>query len=332
MDKDRVPHVLVVDDEFFIRDAIKLYLESNGFRVSTAEGRTEALRVFNNRDDPVDVAILDLVMPGTNGIDLLKKFKSIDPAVETIIATGCGSMNSAVEALRHGAFDYITKPFVDFDEDLLKSLEKALAARRGNVESSSAGSDSAASDENEVAGRLSLYERLNRFVATSAGKPRDEDTWAAIWNLVHGGFGAEAALLVDQGQGGAWTPVKSWGFNVQHPLAEQEPAATPWPATRSSPPTSSKSPSKGPRASRRWSEILHLPIYQSGDPQEKLLLLLFYGKEGSNVLEEPPHALLSAALGAVLGSGARSPEIPPPGAQENGAQRESGLIVKYEGS
>lgn len=126
-------HILIVDDEAFIRNAFQLYFQSIGYRVSIAEGGETALAIFEKTQEPVDVVLLDLVMPGIPGIKLLQKMKDIDESVEVIIATGCGSMNSAVEALRFGAYDYITKPILNFDEDLLRVVRGALATRFGRL-------------------------------------------------------------------------------------------------------------------------------------------------------------------------------------------------------
>ncbi len=117
--------VLVVDDEAFIREALKLYLQSHGFDVAAADGANSALSIFES--GAFDLVLLDLAMPEIDGLELLRRFKRADPNVEIIIATGCGSVNSAIEALRLGAFDYITKPILDFDRDLLSVMNLALA-------------------------------------------------------------------------------------------------------------------------------------------------------------------------------------------------------------
>lgn len=123
-------HILIVDDEEFIRSSFQLYFESLGYRVSTAHGGESALESFQKEGGNLDVVLLDLVMPGMHGIEILRRMKEIDRTVEVIIATGCGNMNTAIQALRYGAYDYITKPIVNFDEDLLRVVQEALAVRR----------------------------------------------------------------------------------------------------------------------------------------------------------------------------------------------------------
>ncbi len=127
------PRVLVVDDEPFIRNALKLYLETHDYEVTSCERGDEALEMFRDASQPTDAVLLDLVMPGIHGLEVLRQLKEEDPLVEVIIATGCGSMNSAIEALRMGAFDYITKPIVDFDKDLLTVVRKAVSRRAENT-------------------------------------------------------------------------------------------------------------------------------------------------------------------------------------------------------
>ena len=124
------PTILIVDDETVIRTAFQIYFETIGYRVFSAPGGDDALERFKEKPGGFDVVILDLVMPGRHGIDVLRRMKEIDSSVEVIIATGCGSMNTAIEAMRHGAFDYITKPVIDLDLDLLSVVRSALSHKR----------------------------------------------------------------------------------------------------------------------------------------------------------------------------------------------------------
>ncbi len=129
VNKETRPTIFVVDDEAVIRNAFRIYFETLGYRVFTADGGEEAIDTFRGSMGKLDVVILDLVMPGMHGIDLLRQMKSLDSTVEVIIATGCGSMSTAVEAMRHGAFDYITKPVIDLDHDLLSVVKGAIIRR-----------------------------------------------------------------------------------------------------------------------------------------------------------------------------------------------------------
>jgi len=209
------PHILVVDDEHFILGALQLYFESNGFVVSTASGMDDALQIFDNWQHPVDAVILDLVMPGVCGLDILKLFKQKNSSVQIIIATGCGSMDTAIEALRLGAFDFITKPILDFDKDLMKSVRNALEVRRKLAQANTAGTPGNGNEVLPVScgpDWLGVYEDLNQFAATYAGKPPLPQVLGAVWKLLANGFGADAAAVAVQNPDDSWSSVHSWGF------------------------------------------------------------------------------------------------------------------------
>ena len=166
----RPEHILVVDDEPFIRNAIKLYLETHGFVVSACSCGEEGLVACRDADSPVDLVLLDLVMPGLHGIDILRQLKAEDAFVEVIIATGCGSMNSAIEALRLGAFDYITKPIVDFDRDLLAVMNKALIRRQERLAELQAHEGTLQPQTLQLVEFCTKLDSLARSVATSESR------------------------------------------------------------------------------------------------------------------------------------------------------------------
>ncbi len=109
--------ILVVDDDSAFRIGTVAMLEDNGFEVSTAANGEEAKQRIADRQ--FDLVLSDLVMPGVNGIDLLQHIKERYPSTPVMMITGFGSISTAVEAMRLGAHDYITKPS-DNDELLLK--------------------------------------------------------------------------------------------------------------------------------------------------------------------------------------------------------------------
>ena len=113
--------VLIVDDEKDFVEMFSLRLETQGEKVSTAYSGKEALEVLCHVS--IDVVILDIRMPGMDGIDTLKQIKTLYPIVEVILLTGHGSTQTAVEGMKLGAFDYLMKP-ADFEEIKLK-LESA---------------------------------------------------------------------------------------------------------------------------------------------------------------------------------------------------------------
>jgi len=104
-------HILIVDDEPLTRKSLYEILKKRGFDVSGAASGEEALSVLT-KDKP-DIVITDFKMSGISGIGLLKEIKNIDSGIAVILITGYGSIESAVEAMKEGAFDYITKPILD---------------------------------------------------------------------------------------------------------------------------------------------------------------------------------------------------------------------------
>jgi signal transduction histidine kinase len=102
------PHILVVDDEMGPRESLKMILNPH-YNVYTADRGAQAVEML--KQHPIDLVTLDLKMPGFSGINVLEKVKRHDPDIEAIIITGYGSLDTAIEGLRLGAFDYISKPF-----------------------------------------------------------------------------------------------------------------------------------------------------------------------------------------------------------------------------
>jgi two-component system response regulator GlrR len=124
--------ILVVDDDQGLLTLMKVRLEAAGYKAVVAEGAEQALG--REQDDPYDMAIVDLKLNGMSGIALLEKLLRLHPHLPVIILTAHGSIASAVEATKKGAYDYLTKPFDP--KDLLHRIEKALEVRRlrGEVE------------------------------------------------------------------------------------------------------------------------------------------------------------------------------------------------------
>ena len=102
------PHILIVDDEMGPRESLKMILNPY-YTVHTADRGAQAIEML--KQIPVDLVTVDLKMPGVTGINVLEKVKEHDPDIEAIIITGYGSLDTAIEGLRLGAFDYISKPF-----------------------------------------------------------------------------------------------------------------------------------------------------------------------------------------------------------------------------
>src|SRR3990167_9524511 len=101
--------ILVVDDEASIRKALERFLRELGHEVFVAADGEEALHILQT--ETLDLALVDLVMPKIDGIELIRRLKQHDPNIVAIVLTGFGTITSAVEAMRAGAYHYLTKPF-----------------------------------------------------------------------------------------------------------------------------------------------------------------------------------------------------------------------------
>ncbi len=112
--------ILILDDEEGIRQEIGEFLRSSGFAVEEAAEAQAAFRILEKH--PVDIAILDIRLPGMSGLEVLRELRKLHPEVEVIMISGHGDMDSVIEALRHGAADYLKKPFLM--RDVLGAIEK----------------------------------------------------------------------------------------------------------------------------------------------------------------------------------------------------------------
>jgi two-component system response regulator HydG len=124
-----IGHILVVDDEPSMRTTLSILLKKEGYQVSQAGDGTEALKMLEHGQ--YDMVLTDLKMEGVDGMELLRQVKAVDPHTEVLIFTAYGTVTSAVEAMKLGAYDYIGKPF-DEEELLLKvarGLERKALVR-----------------------------------------------------------------------------------------------------------------------------------------------------------------------------------------------------------
>ncbi len=120
------PIVLVIDDEEAMRDSCSLILTKDGFQAETAENGQIGLEKLKALKP--DIALIDLKMPGLSGFDVLERIKDIDPRVIPIVITGYATVESAIEAMKKGAYDFLPKPFSP--EELRIIIGRALERRR----------------------------------------------------------------------------------------------------------------------------------------------------------------------------------------------------------
>ncbi|MFH1230353.1 MAG: sigma-54 dependent transcriptional regulator [Planctomycetota bacterium] len=121
--------ILVIDDEEVIRILLDKSLRMWGLEVTSFSSGNQALDSFQNGQ--FDIAIIDLRMPGLDGIEVLKRLKQSDPDIDVILMTAFGSIESAVEALKNGAIDYLTKPLnIDYLKLIIERCLKSRQERR----------------------------------------------------------------------------------------------------------------------------------------------------------------------------------------------------------
>lgn len=123
-------NLLIVDDEQRFLDTTSKLFEKRGVRAHTATNGMDALKILE--DTRVDVVLLDIKMPGMDGIEILRRIKQKYPLVEIIMLTGYATVETAVEGLRLGAFDYVMKPSTM--EELQMNVEKAFERKHAAEE------------------------------------------------------------------------------------------------------------------------------------------------------------------------------------------------------
>ena len=197
MAKERI---LVVDDEYLIRWSLQQELAKEGYDVTTAEDGESALRQFG--ENPPDLVLLDIQLPGMGGIEVLQKLKAAEPEIVVIMITAYGMVDTAVTAMKAGAFDYLNKPF---------NLEGVkLAIRKGLETSRLRGEVQRLRQEQQA--RFSL----DRVVAVSA-------PMRAVLDLVARVASSGASTVLLQGESGTGKDLVAkalhyTGARAEHPF------------------------------------------------------------------------------------------------------------------
>src|SRR2546426_5056661 len=158
------PVVLVVDDDHGVRESFRLILEDRYEVLEAADGRQALERL---RASPVDLVLLDIRLPEMDGIEVLERMKAVDDGVEVILVTAVKTVRIAVDAMKLGAFDYLTKPF---DEDeLLSLIRRALEKRSLEREVAFLRSELARQhDFDELVGQHPEMQKLYRLISQVA--------------------------------------------------------------------------------------------------------------------------------------------------------------------
>ena len=153
-------NILVIDDELGIREGSRRALEPQGFTVETAATLQEGLRKI--REGDFDLVLLDVMMPDGRGIDLLAPIHAKDPDIVSVIITGYATVELAVEAIKQGAYDFISKPFTS--DLLLMTVNQGLEKRRLSLEAKRL--QAIEREAAELARAKEELERLDQFKTT----------------------------------------------------------------------------------------------------------------------------------------------------------------------
>jgi two-component system, NtrC family, response regulator len=157
------PVILVVDDEPGLRESFRLVLDEDYDVIDVPDGPT-ALDVV--RSSQVDLVLLDIRLPGMDGIEVLERIKALDDSMEVVLVTAVRTVRTAVAAMKLGAFDYLTKPFEE--DELLSLVRRALERRSLEREVVYLRSELERRQDAQLVGQHPEMQRLNRLVAQVA--------------------------------------------------------------------------------------------------------------------------------------------------------------------
>jgi len=160
--------ILVVDDEESQRNLLKGFLAKRGWDVTACANGEEAVEQYRNRISPL--ALVDMKMPGMNGVELIERLREINPFVQAIMLTAFGSVQTAVAAMKAGAVDYLTKPIEDLEELLLK-LERASEKSQLVIDNQVMSERLAeVFPSSEIIGESPAMQRVKELISLVAGK------------------------------------------------------------------------------------------------------------------------------------------------------------------
>lgn len=158
------PIVLIMEDEFSVSKGLEMVLSEEGYDVAVAATGQAALEIF--REKGCDVLVADLRLPDIDGMDVVRLIKSARPDTIVVVITGYASVDSAVESMKLGAFDYLPKPFTD--DQIKSAVGRAVKQKQAELPSVSA--PKTATAEEKLIQKREIFRVLNRAA-------EDRDTW-----------------------------------------------------------------------------------------------------------------------------------------------------------
>ncbi len=195
-DNGRPGSILIADDEPNIRRVLEATFQREGYEVMTAESGKKALDILK-ANQTTDVLISDLIMPDINGVELLEIVRDMIPSLSVVMITAHGTIKTAVDAMRLGAFDYVTKPF---DVDELKTLVKKAIERR-----------QMASPDSSVKEKLKTAYKFDRIIGSS---PRMQEILAMVGRVAN----SRASVLI-RGESGTGKEAIARAIHFNSPRA-----------------------------------------------------------------------------------------------------------------
>lgn len=190
--------ILLADDDSSVRRVLQFKLEKKGFKVDTAADGKQALEIL--KSNPFDLLLSDIRMPKMDGIELLNEAKSVQPNIKVILITAHATVNQAVQAVKLGAFDYITKPFED--EELFVAIEKALEFEKLE------------SENKKLRGKLKKVESEKKLIGAS-------QPFRQLRSMIHKIADTDATILVT-GESGTGKEVVARTIHQESARAEKD--------------------------------------------------------------------------------------------------------------